>query len=301
MVGSALVRALDPLGATLITRASHELDLRNQSAANAFFAAERPEMVLFAAGRVGGIQANATAPAQFLYDNLAMATNAIHAAYESGCARFVFLGSTCVYPRLAPQPISETALLTSELEPTNEGYALAKIAGLKLCQFYRRQYGVLFHSLMPTNLYGPGDNYHPHHSHVLASLLCRFQQAKEQGQPSVVIWGTGRPLREFLHVDDLGSAVLHVASLADPPDWINVGSGEEVSILELARLVAEVVGFDGEILTDPSQPDGTPRKLADSTLLRSTGWQPKIALREGLQQTYAGFLQERERGLIRCA
>ena len=300
MVGGALLRALAPSGAELVTRTSAELDLRDQAATREFFASERPEIVLFAAAKVGGIQANASAPAEFLYDNVAMATNAIQAAYEAGCERFVFLGSMCVYPRLAPQPMAESALLTSELEPTNEGYALAKIVGLKMCQFYRRQHGVLFHSLMPTNLYGPGDNYDVDHAHVIPSFIRRFHEAKKEGQRSVVIWGSGRPLREFLHVDDLASAVLHLASLEDPPDWVNVGSGDEVSILELARMVAEVVGFPGEIVTDPSRPDGTPRKLADFSLLRSTGWQPRISLREGLRQTYEAFLSERERGLVRA-
>jgi len=300
MVGSALVRALAPWGVELITRSSAELDLRDQAATHKFFAVERPEIVLFAAGRVGGIQANASAPAAFLYDNLMMASNAIHAAYKCACKRFVFLGSTCIYPRLAPQPMVESSLLTSELEPTNEGYALAKIVGLKLCQMYRRQYGALFHSVMPTNLYGPGDNYHPDHAHVLPSLIRRFDEAQKAGHASVTIWGTGRPLREFLHVDDLADAVLHLATLDDPPDWVNAGSGEEVSILELAHLIAEVVRFKGEIRTDPSRPDGTPRKLADSTLLRSTGWRPSIALRYGLEQTYQAFLKENECGLIRA-
>jgi GDP-L-fucose synthase len=299
MVGAALVRALEPLGGELIARTSSELDLRDQAATVRFFQTERPEIVLFAAAKVGGIQANISAPAEFLYDNLAMATHAIHAAYETGCRRLVFLGSTCVYPRLAPQPMPETALFTAELEPTNEGYALAKIAGLKLCQYYRRQYGVLFHSLMPSNVYGAGDNYHAEHSHVVASLIRRFHEAREAGRGWVEIWGTGRPLRELVHVDDLASAVLHAATLDDPPDWMNVGSGQEVSVLELAQLVAEAVGFTGEIRTDPSRPDGTPRKAADISLLRSTGWEPRIALREGLKQTYASFLRERDCGTWR--
>jgi GDP-L-fucose synthase len=293
MVGTALMRALQPLKANLLVRASSELDLRNQSAVHAFFQCERPEVVLFAAARVGGIQANVNAPVEFLYDNLIMAANSIHAAYEAGCERFVFLGSTCVYPRMAPQPMTESSLLTGELEPTNEGYSLAKIAGLKLCQMVRRQYGALFHSVMPTNLYGPGDNYHPEHSHVLAGLLRRFHEAKEEGKPAVTIWGTGRPLREFLHVDDLASAVLHISALDNPPDWVNVGSGEEVSILELARQIADVVGFSGEIHMDPTRPDGIPRKLADSSLLRSTGWRPRITLDDGLRQSYESFLRER--------
>lgn len=301
MAGSALLRALAPLDVELVVRSSGELDLRNQAATSEFFHAKRPEIVLFAAGRVGGIQVNVSAPAEFMYDNLVMAANAIHAAYKAGCERFVFLGSTCIYPRMADQPMRESALLTGELEPTNEGYALAKIAGLKLCQTYRRQYGVLFHSLMPTNMYGPGDNYHPDHSHVLAGLLRRFHEAKVEGMPAVTIWGTGRPLREFVHVDDMAWAVLHVASLDNPPDWVNVGSGEEVSILELARMVADVVGFTGEIQTDSTRPDGIPRKLADSAHLRATGWRPRVSLHEGLRQTYEMFLRDRELGLVRCA
>ncbi|MEX0643462.1 MAG: GDP-L-fucose synthase [Pirellulales bacterium] len=299
MVGAALVRAMEPLDAQLIKRTSAELDLRNQAATAAFFASERPEIVLFAAAKVGGIQANATAPAEFLYDNLAMATHAIQSAYEFGTERFVFLGSTCIYPRLAPQPMPESALMTSELEPTNEGYALAKIVGLKLCQMYRRQYGVLFHSLMPTNLYGPGDNYHPDHAHVLPALIRRIHQTQEEGQPTVTIWGSGRPLRELLHVDDLAAATLHVAALEDPPDWLNVGSGDELSILELAKMVADIAGYQGEIVVDSSRPDGTPRKLADASRLRATGWQPKIPLREGIERTYQDFVRERERGLLR--
>jgi GDP-L-fucose synthase len=273
--------------------------LRDQAATAEFFWTERPEIVLFAAAKVGGIQANISAPDEFLYDNLAMATHAVRGAYEAGCQRFVFLSSTCVYPRLAAQPMPETALLTGELEPTNEGYAVAKIAGMKLCQLYRRQYGVVFHSLVPSNLYGPGDHYHAERAHVVASLLRRFHEAKADGGTSVAIWGSGRPMREFLHVDDLASAVLHAATLPDPPDWMNVGSGEEVSVLELAHLVAEVVGFRGEIRTDPSRPDGTPRKAADFSLLRSTGWEPRISLADGLRQTYAAFLSERERGRLR--
>jgi len=299
MVGSALVRAIEPLEPRLITRPSAELDLRNQAATQDFFQSERPEIVLFAAAKVGGIQANSTAPAEFLYDNLALIANAIQAAFEFGTERFVFIGSMCVYPRLAPQPIGETALLTGPLEPTNEGYALAKIAGMKLCQFYRQQYGVLFHSLMPTNLYGPGDKYHPDHAHVLPSLLRRFHEAKEEGQHSVSIWGSGGALREFLYVDDLAAAVLHVAALDEPPDWLNVGSGEEVSILDLARMVAEVVGYTGEFITDPTRPDGMPRKLADSARIRATGWRPRVPLREGIVRTYHAFLREVECGQLR--
>jgi GDP-L-fucose synthase len=296
LVGSALLRALAPLDAQLLTRRSAELDLRNQRATAEFFRHERPEMVLFAAAKVGGIQANSRYPAEFLYDNLAMASNAIQSASEAGTARFVFLGSTCIYPRLAPQPMPESALLTGELEPTNEGYALAKIIGLKLCQFYRREHGVLFHSLIPTNLYGPGDNYHPDHSHVLPALVRRIHEAQVAGLDSVALWGTGSALREFLHVDDLAAAVLHLATIDNPPDWVNVGSGDEVTILQLATLIAEVVGFDGKLVTDPSRPDGTPRKLADSSLVTSTGWRPRISLRDGLVQTYQDFLSHTAAG-----
>lgn len=299
LVGAALIRALTPLNVDIVTRTSTELDLRDQSATDDFFAVERPEIVFFAAGRVGGIGANSSAPAQFLYDNLAMAANSIHAAYRSGTEHFIFFGSTCIYPRNAPQPMPESSLMSSALEPTNEAYALAKITGLKLCQFYRRQYGVLFHSVMPTNLYGPGDNYHPGHAHVLPALIRRFHEAKEEQASAVEIWGTGRALREFLHVDDLGAAVLHLATIENPPDWVNIGSGVEVSILDLAHMIADIVGFKGEIIVDPSRPDGTPRKLADSSLLNATGWRPKISLRDGLRQTYQDFLLERERGLLR--
>lgn len=301
MVGSALVRALRPFGACLITRTSQELDLREQAATEAFFAAERPQIVLFAAARVGGIQANIDTPAEFLHDNLAMAAHAIHAAFQYGVEQFVYLASTCVYPRQSPQPMPEAALLTGPLEPTNEGYALAKIAGIKLCQFYRRQHAVLFHSLVPTNLYGPGDNYHPDHSHVLAALLRRIHEAQTDGLPKVTIWGTGRPLRELLYVDDLAEAVLHAAALDDPPDWLNIGSGEEISILDLARTVADVVGYRGDVVADPSRPDGMPRKLADSTWLRATGWAPRVSLRDGIARTYQAFLRESECGELRSA
>lgn len=300
MVGSALMRALAPLGTKLLTRSSRELDLRNQRATADFFRNERPEIVLFAAAKVGGIQANSTYPAEFLYDNLTMASNTIQAAFESRTERFVFLGSICIYPRLAAQPISESAVLTGELEPTNEGYALAKIIGLKLCQLYRREHGVLFHSLMPSNLYGPGDNYHPDRSHVLPALIHRIHQAKSAGLESVAIWGTGAARREFLHVDDLARAVLHLTTIDNPPDWVNVGSGDEVTILELASLIAKVVGFEGKIITDPSRPDGTPRKLADISLITSTGWGPRISLHDGLAQTYQDYLSHAATGQLRC-
>lgn len=291
MVGAAVARKLTAQSETdVIVKTRQELDLVNQQAVSEFFSSERPDGVVFAAARVGGIHANSTYPAEFIYQNVMMAANAIHAAHESGTERFLFLGSTCIYPRMAPQPIREDSLLTSELEPTNEAYALAKITGVKLCEFYRRQYGDLFHSAMPTNLYGPGDNYHPENSHVLPALLRRFHEAKESRAESVAIWGTGSPLREFLHVDDLADGILHLLDLADPPDLVNIGSGQEISILELAKSVAAVVGFKGRIETDPTKPDGTPRKLSDISLIQQTGWSPQIGLPEGLESAYASFL-----------
>jgi GDP-L-fucose synthase len=301
MVGSALVREIlrrgdfEPLTAT---RA--ELDLRDGPTTLAFLRAHRPEAVIFAAAKVGGIHANATYPADFLFDNLAMATSIVHGCHLAGIQRLLYLGSSCIYPKLAPQPIPESALLTGALETTNEAYALAKIAGLKLCAAYRKQHGNLFHSAMPTNLYGPGDNYHPENSHVIPGLLHRFHMAKEEGRPEVVIWGTGTPLREFLYVDDLASACFHLLHLTDPPDWVNMGSGTDLSILDLAGAVAKAVGYEGTIRTDPSKPDGTPRKLMDSSLLRSTGWAPAVALEEGLSLAYADYLAARKAGRLRA-
>ena len=293
MVGAAVVRQLTAAGFTnLLLSSRDDLDLMNQANVNHFFAEHRPEVVVFAAAIVGGIHANNTFPAEFLYQNLVMASNAVHAAWQHGTKRFLFLGSTCIYPRLAPQPIAESSLLTSPLEPTNEAYAIAKIAGLKLCQFYRRQYGVLFHSAMPTNLYGPGDNYHPNKSHVLPALIRRFHEAKESNADAVTIWGSGTPLREFLHVDDLAAGILHLLQLSDPPDLVNIGSGEEISIRGVAELIAEIVGFRGRIMNDPSMPDGTPRKLSDISLIKATGWSPTISLREGLTAACQDFLSE---------
>ncbi len=300
MVGSAVCRQLSTDDRTeIILRSSDELDLTDETATRDFFSVEKPDAVIFAAAKVGGIHANQTFPVEFLVDNVKMAVNAITSAYEFRVKRFLFLGSTCIYPRMAPQPIREDSLLSSALESTNEAYALAKITGLKLCQYYRKQYGVLFHSAMPTNLYGPGDNYHPEHAHVLPALISRFHDAKVSKQESVTIWGTGSPRREFLHVDDLAAALLHLLALDTPPDWINVGSGGDQTIMELAEMVAETVGFRGKILTDPSKPDGTPRKLSDSTLLRSTGWQPKIDLPTGLRSTYHHFLETLAAGSVR--
>ncbi len=300
MVGSALLREMlrrrkfAPLTAT-----RDRLDLRDASATLAFLQQHRPECVIFAAAKVGGIHANSTYPADFLYDNLAMATSIVHGCHLAGVKRLLYLGSSCIYPKLAAQPIQESALLTGVLEPTNEAYALAKIAGLKLCAAYRKQHGHLFHSAMPTNLYGRGDNYHPENSHVIPGLLHRFHLAKESGQPEVLIWGTGTPLREFLYVDDLASACFHLLHLHDPPDWVNMGSGSDLSIFELAQAVAKAVGYQGAIRTDPSKPDGTPRKLMDSSLLRSTGWAPAIGLEEGLALAYADYLAAWEAGNLR--
>ena len=300
MVGSAVCRRLakEP-NVRVITRTRQDLDLCDEAQVNRFFEEEKPATVIFAAAKVGGILANKMYPVEFLTDNLRQELATIHASYQHGVKRFLFLGSTCIYPRMAKQPILESELLASPLEPTNEAYALAKIAGLKLCQYFRQQYGVLFHSAMPTNLYGPGDNYHPDHSHVLPGLIRRIHEAKLAGDASVTIWGTGTPLREFLHVDDLADAILHLCELDNPPDWVNVGTSLDHSILTLATLVAKTIGFTGAILTDPTRPDGTPRKLTDTTLLRSTGWAPKIELEQGIRDTYQCFLREFDSGHLR--
>ena len=300
MVGSAVVRRLQTLGfENIVTRRSAELDLTNQAAVNAFFADQKPDAVIMAAAKVGGIHANNTYPAEFIYDNLAIASNTIHAAYESGTKRFLFLGSSCIYPTLVPQPMKESCLLTSELEPTNEAYAIAKIAGLKLCEYYRKQYGVTYHSLMPTNLYGPGDNYHPDNSHLLPALIRRFHEAKEQKLDTVTIWGMGTPLRELMFADDLADAVVHVLRLEDPPNLINAGTGVDHTIREIAEMVKATVGFEGAIETDPSKPDGTPRKLMDVSLLEEQGWTSKIPLKQGIEMTYKLFLEELEKGNLR--
>ena len=300
MVGAALARRLqgEP-GVTLLLRTRKELDLLNQAAVDAFYAAERPDVVVVAAAKVGGIHANSTYPAEFLFDNLAIAANTIHPARKYGVKRLLFLGSSCIYPKLAPQPMPEDCLLTSALEPTNEAYGIAKIAGLKLCQSYRRQYGVLFHSAMPTNLYGPGDNYHLQNSHVLPALIRKFHEAKEAGKAEVVAWGSGTPKREFLHVDDLAEACAFLLKLADPPDWINVGTGTDVTIRELTETVAAAVGFPGRVVWDASKPDGSPRKLLDVSRLTALGWRARLGLREGIAQTYASFLAEKAAGTLR--
>ena len=300
MVGGALVRRFQrEAGVTLLLRTRKELDLGSQAAVEAFFAAEKPDVAIIAAAKVGGIHANNTYPAEFLFDNLAIAANSIHAAYRSGVKRLLFLGSSCIYPKHAPQPMPEDCLLTSALEPTNEAYAIAKIAGLKLAQAYRKQYGVMFHSAMPTNLYGPGDNYHPQNSHVLPALIRRFDEAREKNLPEVAAWGTGTPKREFLHVDDLADACAFLLKLENPPDWINVGTGTDVTIRELTETVAAAVGYKGRIAWDATKPDGTPRKLMDVSRLSALGWRAKIALREGVEKTVASYRAEKTAGTLR--
>ena len=301
MVGSALVRRFQAAGHyELVLRNRRDLDLASDWATQAFFEEQRPDVVIVAAARVGGIEANRERPVEFLADNLRIAVNTIQAAHHAGVERLLFLGSSCVYPRDAIQPMTEASLLTGPLESTNEGYSLAKIAGLKLCQYYRQQHGVLFHSAMPTNLYGPGDNYHPQRSHVLPGLIRRIHEAKERGDETVTIWGTGSPRRELLHVDDLADAVAHLVELSNPPNWVNVGTGIDATILELARTVADVVGYGGQIATDPSRPDGTPRKLCDVSLLESTGWKAHIGLVEGIASTYEDFLAREQAGRLRA-
>lgn len=297
MVGAALVRRFQPEPAVnLLLRTRAELDLTNQAAVAAFFATEKPDVAIIAAAKVGGIHANSTYPAEFLFENLAIAANTIQGAYQAGVSRLLFLGSSCIYPKLAVQPMAESSLLTGALESTNEAYAIAKIAGLKLCEYYRKQYGVLYHAAMPTNLYGPGDNYHAQNSHVLPALIRKFHEAKVAGRPEVVAWGTGKPQREFLYVDELADACAFLLKLANPPDLINVGTGIEVTIKELTELVAAATGFAGKITWDATKPDGTPRKLMDGGRLTALGWQARISLREGIAKTYASFLAEQATG-----
>ena len=296
MVGSAICRALEAAGYTnIVTRTHAELDLLDSGAVRDFYRLEKPTVAIIAAARVGGIGANSAANAQFLYENELIALNTVWNAAQAGIQHLLFLGSTCIYPRLAPQPIPENALLTGALEKTNEGYALAKISGLKLCEFLRRERGILYHSLMPTNLYGPGDNYDIVHGHVLPTLIRKFETATD----SVDLWGTGSAIREFLHVDDLASAALFALNLENPPDVMNVGSGEEVTIRELAEAVKEATGSSAAIHWDSSKPDGTPRKLCDTSLIRSLGWVPRITLKEGLARTVADYRAESAAGNLR--
>jgi GDP-L-fucose synthase len=305
MVGSAIVRVLQRQGHTrLVTRTHAELDLTDQAAVRHFFATEKPDEVYLAAAKVGGIHANNTYPAEFIYDNLMMEANVVDAAFRQGVRKLLFLGSSCIYPKLAPQPMREDSLLTGTLEPTNEPYAIAKIAGIKLCESYNRQYGhshgLDYRSVMPTNLYGPGDNYHPENSHVIPALIRRFHEAKMNQAPSVAIWGTGTPRREFLYVDDMATASVHVMNLTPSLyqqhtqpmlSHINVGYGDDVTIRELAQAIGDTVGYAGAITFDTSKPDGTPRKWMDSQRLHDLGWQPTVDLREGLKRAYADFLQ----------
>lgn len=300
MVGSAIVRVLQIKGfKNIVTRSHHELDLTNQAQVSDFFETERPDQVYLAAAKVGGIHANNTFPAEFIYQNMMIEANVIHQAWRHGVQKLLFLGSSCIYPKMAPQPMREDALLTGTLEPTNEPYAIAKIAGIKLCESYNRQYGVDYRSVMPTNLYGPGDNYHPENSHVIPALIRRFHEAKVAQMPSVAIWGTGTPRREFLYVDDMAAASVHVMNLdkniydtqTQPmQSHINVGYGEDVTIRELALAVAEAVGYQGEITFDTSKPDGTPRKWMDSSRLNKLGWKPQVDLKTGLAKAYEDFI-----------
>ncbi len=301
LVGSAIVRALRAAGQTnIVTRSHAELELTDQAQVRDFFRSERIDQVYLAAARVGGIHANNTYPAEFIYDNMMVQANVVHEAWQAGVRKLLFLGSSCIYPRLASQPIREEYLMNGILEPTNEPYAMAKIAGIKLCESYNRQYGTDYRSVMPTNLYGPGDNYHPENSHVIPALMRRFHEARTRGAPEVVIWGSGKPMREFLYVDDMAAASVYVMNLphevyaanTDPMhSHINVGTGQDVTIAELARLVGQTVGYDGRIVFDASKPDGTPRKLLDVSKLRKLGWSASTPLAEGLRRAYAAFLQ----------
>ncbi len=303
MVGSALVRRLQREDCEIITATREELDLKSQSAVNYWMQDQKPDVVLLAAAKVGGIHANSEYPAEFIYENLMIECNVIHQAFAAGVKRLVQLGSSCIYPKAASQPMSESSLLSGPLEQTNEPYAIAKIAGIKLCESYNRQYGVDYRSVMPTNLYGPGDNFHPHNSHVLPALLQRFHQAAIEGRDEVVIWGTGRAKREFLHVDDMADATVFVmdlpeaiyASNTDPMlSHINVGTGEDISIADLAGLIARITGFKGTIAHDTSKPDGPERKLLDVSLLSRLGWQASISLERGIRETYEWYLQQEE-------
>lgn len=294
MVGGAILRKLQQLGyVNIVMRTSGELDLRNQSAVKSFFETEKPDYVFLAAAKVGGILANNTYRAEFIYDNLVMETNIIHAAYETGVKKLMFLGSSCIYPKLAPQPLKEEYLLTGLLEATNEPYAIAKIAGIKLCEAYRDQYGCNFISVMPTNLYGIGDNYHPDNSHVLPALIRRFHEAKLNNSPSVTVWGTGSPKREFLYADDLAEACVFLMENYDGRELVNIGTGEDLTIKELAETVKRIVGYTGDLLFDTSKPDGTPRKLMDVSKLAGLGWKYSTSLEEGVKNAYDDFLKKK--------
>ena len=301
MVGSAILRALSSSGKDwqVVTKSRADLDLCDQVAVDDFIRNERPEFIVNAAGKVGGIHANNTYPAEFIRENLLINANLIHSACKHDVARFLNLGSSCIYPRDAEQPLREECLLSGPLEPTNSAYALAKIAGLEMCRHYRAQYGVLFHSAMPTNLYGPGDNYHPDNSHVLPALIRRFHEAKERNLNEVCIWGTGKPRRELLHADDLAVGLLHLLEVEDPPDWVNLGSGEDQTILELANVVKDVVGYTGEITHDLSKPDGMPIKRMDVRVMASLGWKANIPILDGITRTYADFRERLEDGTLR--
>lgn len=290
MVGSAIARRLAREDVQLVTVDRREVDLCNQTAVFEWFAKTRPQVIFLAAAKVGGIVANNTLRAEFIYDNIAIAANVIQAAHQNGAEKLMFLGSSCIYPKLAPQPLREDSVLTGPLEPTNEPYAIAKIAGIKMAEAYRSQYGSDFISVMPTNLYGPGDNYHPELSHVVAALIRRFHEAKVAGAKSVAVWGTGTPRREFLYVDDMADACVHLMKSYSGPELINIGTGEDITIAEFARVVAEVVGYSGEIAFDTSRPDGTPRKLLDVSRLASLGWRARTWLVDGMRQTYRAFL-----------
>ncbi|MBM3938650.1 MAG: GDP-L-fucose synthase [Sphingomonadales bacterium] len=291
MVGSAIVRELERLGYhNIVTRSSAKLDLRSQAAVEAFYREEKPDYVFVAAAKVGGILANNTYRAEFLYDNLSIQNNLIHNAYVFGVKKLLFLGSSCIYPKLAPQPLKEDYLLSGYLEPTNEPYAIAKITGIKMCEAYRDQYGCNFISAMPTNMYGPNDNYHPENSHVLPALIRKFHEAKESGAPEVVVWGDGSPMREFLYADDLANALVYLMLNYNEKEFVNVGYGSDITIGDLAKTVARIVGFNGNIVFDSSKPNGTPKKLMDSGRLFATGWKPKTDLQSGIEMAYADFL-----------
>ena len=292
MVGSALVRRLGGENVELLTAGRSEVDLRDQAAVSNWFESKRPQVVFLAAAKVGGIVANNTLRAEFIYDNLIIATNVIHAAHINGTEKLMFLGSSCIYPKLAPQPLREDSMLTGPLEPTNEPYAIAKIAGIKMVEAYRSQYGSDFINVMPTNLYGPGDNYHPEYSHVVAALIRRFHEAKLSGVSNVVVWGTGTPRREFLYVDDMADACIHLMKNYSADELVNIGTGEDITIAQFARLVADTIGYSGEITFDPSRPDGTPRKLLDVGRLAKLGWRARTSLEDGIRLAYRAYLDE---------